>query len=464
VALVFVLDKSSSASGCHCRGPDRKNDGYFDHDNPFNLDVAKQAVKQSVAVLDPRDEVAVVTFDRAATMPFALQRGPTPDQVMSVLAPIKPGGNTNIFAGLALAQQTLLQSQAAIKHIILFTDGLGEGGNTVAQAQQFAKQGITLSVVGEGFGAVDYLTQLAQAGNGRYIQVQNTTVDVPQIFLQETQSISSKFAVEQTFTPAYGVASPILSGMEQGLPPLHGYNGTTPKQTATLALTAADGSPVLAQWQYGLGRAVAWTSDVQSHWARDWVKWPQFPRFAAQLIGWVLPNVSGSGLQADFRIQGQQTLLTVTALDAAGKPRTSLDMRAVLVAPDGKQQSVPLVAAAPGVYRGGLASPPPGSYTIQIAGTQAGQVVAQDSAALVVPYSPEYRIGQANPALLDQLARATGGVPLAQPADAFARADQHVGAAREIALPLLLLALILLPIDIAVRRLMVVLRTLGRAR
>ena len=52
---------------------------------------------------------------------------------------------------------------------------------------------------------------------------------------------------------------------------------------------------------YGVGactgvknRAVAWTSDVQGHWARDWVNWPEFPRFAAQLIGWVLPNVSGS--------------------------------------------------------------------------------------------------------------------------------------------------------------------------
>jgi uncharacterized membrane protein/Mg-chelatase subunit ChlD len=458
VALVFVLDKSSSASGCHCRGPDRERDGYFDHDNPFHLEVAKQAVKLSVAVLDPRDEVAVVTFDGAATLAFAPQRGPTPDQVMSALAPVKPAGNTNIFAGLALAQQTLSQSQAAIKHIVLFTDGLGQGGDTIGQAQQFAQQGITLSVVGEGFGAVEYLTQLAQAGNGRYIQVQNTTTDLPQIFLQETQTISSKFAVDQAFTPAYGAASPILSGLEQGLPPLYGYNGTTPKQTATLALTDVDGSPVLAHWQYGLGRAVAWTSDVQGHWARDWVNWPEFPRFAAQLIGWVLPNVSGSGLQADLRIQGQQTQLTVTAVDAAGQLRTGLDLRAVLVKPDGTQQSLLLATEGPGVYRGILDSPPPGSYTIQIAGAQAGQVVVQDSAALVVPYSPEYRLGQGNPALLDQLARATGGAALAQPADAFARVDQHIGAAREIALPLLLLALILLPIDIAMRRLMVVWR------
>jgi uncharacterized membrane protein len=464
VALIFVLDKSSSAAGCHCRGPDREHDGYFDHDNPFNIDVAKQAVKQSVAVLDPRDVVAVVTFDEVAYMSYPPHRGASPDEVMSALAPIKPIGRTNIYAGLALAQETLSKSVAKIKHIVLFTDGLGSGGDTIGQAQQFAQQGITLSVVGEGFGAVDYLTQLAQAGNGRYIQVENTTTDVPQIFLQETQSISSKFAVEQAFTPAYGAASPILAGLDQGLPPLYGYNGTTPKQTATVALADADGSPVLAQWQYGLGRTVAWTSDVQGHWARDWVNWPEFPRFAAQMIGWVLPNVSGSGLQADLQTEGQRTQIVVNASDAAGQPRVGLDMQAVLVMPDGTQQALPLAAEAPGVYRGSIDTPAPGSYMVQIAGAQAGQVVAQDSAALVVPYSPEYRLGQANPALLGQLAQETGGGALAQPADAFARVDQRVGAAREIALPLLLAALILLPLDIAIRRLMVVRRLSAASR
>jgi Ca-activated chloride channel family protein len=451
-------------SGCHCRGPDRKHDGYFDHDNPFNLDVAKEAVKQSVAVLHPSDVVSVVMYDQNAAMVFPPTAGPAPDTVMQAIGPVKPVGGSNMFSGLDLARQTLNTSTARVKHVVLFTDGLVHGGDMIAQAQQMSQEGITLSVVGEGFGAVDFLQQVAQAGHGRYIQVQNTTTDVPQIFLQETQNVASKFTVEHQFTPAYGAASPILSGLENGLPPLYGYNGTTPKQTATVALVDADGSPVLAQWQYGLGRTVAWTSDVYGHWARDWVNWPEFPRFAAQLIGWVLPNVSGSGLQMDIQSQAQRTEIAVTALDAAGQPRAGLDMRAVLVNPDNSQQTVPLASEAPGVYHGSLANPPPGSYMLQIVGTQSGQVVAQDSAALVVPYSPEYRIGQANPALLDQLARATGGTALAQPADAFARVDQHVGAAREIALPLLLLALILLPIDIVVRRLLVVRRLRAGSR
>jgi hypothetical protein len=91
---------------------------------------------------------------------------------------------------------------------------------------------------------------------------------------------------------------------------------------------------------------------------------------------------------------------------------------------------------------------------VQVAATQAGQLVSQESAALVIPYAPEFRLGQSNPALLAALAQVTGGTRLAQPADGFAPVAQNVGAAQEIALPLLLLALVLLPIDIAVRRLM----------
>jgi secreted protein with Ig-like and vWFA domain len=136
--------------GCHCRGPNRKNDGYYDSKQGFNIDIAKQAVKASVAVLNPRDIVSVVMFDDIAALSFPPQQGATPDAVMSAIAPAKPSGSTNINAGLALAQQTLNQSNAGIKHIILFTDGLGQNGDTLTMAQQFAKEGITISMGTDG--------------------------------------------------------------------------------------------------------------------------------------------------------------------------------------------------------------------------------------------------------------------------------------------------------------------------
>ena len=79
--------------------------------------------------------------------------------------------------------------------------------------------GRTLSVVAEGVGSAPFLQQLADTGGGRYFPVENMN-DVPQIFLQETMQTTSNFLVEKAFTPQYGAKSPILAGLENGLPQL----------------------------------------------------------------------------------------------------------------------------------------------------------------------------------------------------------------------------------------------------
>jgi len=453
IAIAYVLDKSSSMSGCHCMGPDRGRDGYFDDKNPFSLDIAKESVKRSLEVLDPRDTVSVIMFDQQASLSFAPKAGPSVDEVMGKIAKIKPIGGTNVSAGLELAVQTLQQSKAKVKHIILYTDGIGHGGDAIAQAQAFARQGGTLSVVAEGYAATDYLKKLAIAGAGRYIQVDDTPRDVPRIFLRETLSVTSKFIVEHPFFPRYGAETPIFKNLKTGLPKLYGYNGATPKKTATVGLTDKDGSPILAQWQYGLGRTVAWMSDTKGQWAIDWVGWPGFPRFGAQLVGWVLPTAM-SNVNVVARPFGPQTQVEIT-LPSPELSRAGLDLRATMVAPNGAKQALPLSAQAPGVYRATIPTPPQNTYMLQVVGTRGAQVLLQETATLVVPYSAEYRPNQHNPALLAALAQVTGGSRLAQHVEAFAPVAQGTGSAQEIALPLLLLALALLPLDLLARRLMV---------
>jgi hypothetical protein len=72
-----------------------------------------------------------------------------------------------------------------------------------------------------------------------------------------------------------------------------------------------------------------------------------------------------------------------------------------------------------------------------------------------VPYSPEYRQNQGNPALLSELAKVSNGRVLDNPADAFSHDLAAVRRAQEITWPLLILALLILPFDIAVRRLLI---------
>jgi Mg-chelatase subunit ChlD len=450
LALIFVIDKSGSMDACHCSGPNRQTSQFRRGGTP-KIDIAKDAVTQAAAMLRPNDTVGIVAFDGGAHWIFQPQRGARSEAIQSALAPVPPEGSTNVRAGLQAAEDALKQIDARIKHVILLTDGWSSGGDNVDIAQRMRDAGITLSVVAAGSGSADYLQRLASAGGGRYYPADQME-NVPQIFVQETITVVGNYIIEEPYTPAYAAPSPVLDGLGSGLPQLYGYNGTTAKETATTALVGPDDAPILATWQYGLGRSAAWTSDATGKWAVDWVRWPGFPRFAAQLVSWTLPTASG-GLAADVRAEGSQTVIAVQARSLDGKPRDGLEMQATIVGPGGSPQQVRLAQVAPGEYRASLPSPPQGTYLVQLVGQQDGRVALQDTVAMVVPYSPEYREAQSNPALLAQLARDTGGAKLTDPAAAFDHALPSVSRAQEIAFPLLLLVLLLLPLDIAVRRL-----------
>ena len=99
--------------------------------------------------------------------------------------------------------------------------------------------GITLSTVGAGGGANPFLEQLATQGGGRFYAAANPA-SIPDIFLKETQQVSGQQIIEEPFFPIQTSSSPILRGLDQGLPKLLGYNGTTAKPAAqTVLVTVA---------------------------------------------------------------------------------------------------------------------------------------------------------------------------------------------------------------------------------
>src|SRR5690606_7658638 len=114
-----------------------------------------------------------------------------------------------------------------------------------------------------------FLKRLATNGGGRYYSAPNAAT-IPDIFLKETQQVSGQQIVEEAFFPIQISSSPILRQIE-ALPQLLGYNGTTAKPAAQTVLVTARDDPLLAQWQYGLGRSVAWTSDSTGRWAKSWI-------------------------------------------------------------------------------------------------------------------------------------------------------------------------------------------------
>ncbi|NJN67043.1 MAG: VWA domain-containing protein [Chloroflexaceae bacterium] len=460
LAIIFVVDKSGSMDACHCSGPDGTT-GVTTPSGDRKVDIAREAVIQASSLVGAHDTLGIVAFDRAAYQVFPPTTGPQPADVADAIARLEPMGNTNVRAGLVEAERMLATVDARLKHIVLLTDGWSGGGDNLDIAQHLTDQGVTLSVIAAGSGSADYLEQLASAGRGRYYPVEDMS-RVPQIFMQETVIAAGNYLIERPFVPAVAADSTVLRGLE-GLPVLYGHNGTTLKETARLVLASDEHLPVLAEWQYGLGRSIAWTSDLKGKWASDWVTWEHFPRFASQLVSWVFPTQSSSGLATELRVEGNQTTIVATFQETVGGTQEPVQVRARLLGtsatqPEGQAatlQDIPLMQVAPGTYQATIANPLPGTYLVQFVGQSEGTTVVQEMAGLVVPYSSEYRHDQSNPALLAELMRLTGGTALASPEASFAHNLAPVVRAQEIGLPLLVVALVLLPLDIGIRRLLV---------
>ena len=458
VALVVVIDKSGSMDACHCNTFDRNQAVQLS--GVRKVDIGKEAILRAAAALTERDELGVVAFNEAAHWVVRTRPLGEVTDLQGDLGAIQPEGQTNIYAGLDQAVAALEEAQATRRHIILLTDGWSSSGQYDAIIARMKAAGITLSTVGAGGGANPFLEQLASQGGGRFYDAPNPTA-IPDIFLKETEQVSGQNIVEESFFPIQLASSPILRGLDAGLPALLGYNGTTAKAAATTVLVSSRSDPVLAQWQYGLGRAVAWTSDSTGRWARNWVGWSGFTRFFSQLVAWTFPGEESGGIEASFVTTAAGTTLRVESVAADGTPRDFYATTVNMVDPAYESHRIELAQVAPGTYEASLGELAAGSYTLRVTQALAGAPSLGRTLGLVAPTPAEYRLLGTNEPLLAAIRTATGGGVVATTREAWAHDLGSTLRATELWPWLLLLALLLWPLDVFLRRVQLTRRDLA---
>jgi len=250
-----------------------------------------------------------------------------------------------------------------------------------------------------------------------------------------------------------------LAGLS-ALPNLQGYVATTPKGAAQLVLVSHLDDPVLTVWQYGLGRVAAWTSDALGLWTANWLTWSDAARWWANLVTWTLPTPD-SALNVHGNVVGGSGHLIV---DIPSSPVSSSggqqQVQARIVAPDLSPQTVSLQPTAPERWEGNFPATQVGAYILQVLWhgstvSQGGPSVLTTTTGLVVPYSPEFHMTGTDTRFLNLLAQDGGGSTLDanNTGAAFSQNLVPVTASLPIAFLLLALAALLLPIDVAVRRL-----------
>ena len=113
---------------------------------------------------------------------------------------------------------------------------------------------------------------------------------MPQIFIKEATVVRrSLIYTDSKGIPVKYIPSDadIANGLQYGAPPITGLVLTSRKPSPQVAmpLTAGpQGDPLLAYWQTGLGKAVAYTSDAHTDWAAQWVGSAMYDKFWSQVV------------------------------------------------------------------------------------------------------------------------------------------------------------------------------------
>jgi hypothetical protein len=201
---------------------------------------------------------------------------------------------------------------------------------------------------------------------------------------------------------------------------------------------------------------VAFTSDLSGRWGRQWVEWPAFGRFVSQMARWTMRRGGTESFVPQFQWRGQRGEMSVDVLDRDDRFINGLKLEASLVDPSRLTRRVQLEQIAPGRYHGEFPVPRAGRYTITLTGRDGKTQVGPRTFGLAVPYSSEYLDLGADQRLLRDIARIAGGrlLPLsgASLGAVTALPPEASGPPSRIWWPFFLAALILLVVEVAVRR------------
>ncbi len=456
LTIAYLIDRSGSM-------------GQIGRSGVPNLELAKRAIVLSLELLQPTDRAAIGTFDTGGAWVAPFQQVNDSQALIAMASTIRSGGGTDILAGLRLVERDIIQEPSAVKHLILLTDG-GASPTGLVELTQLLHDAynVTLSAIAIGRNPASFLERMAAAGAGNYHRVGDVE-QIPLIFAQETVLASRSYIVEEPFTARVTGSSAILDGIDS-LPPLRGYTATTPKTAAQRILSGPEpfSDPILASWQYGLGRVVAWTSDASARWANEWVAWDDFSRFWGQAVTWSINAGASGNLETRVVMENEQARIVVDARGSDGEFLNGLLLNSAVLGPAGGSRRIPLQQTAPGRYEATFHPQAEGAYFLTVHGSAqlAGQETAlTDLNGWVMSYSPEYIPREQDDRLLAQMAAITGGGDLGgSPTDVFLHNLGERQARTAIWESLVWLALILLPFDIAVRRLIITRSDLNRLR
>ncbi len=388
---------------------------------PQGVYYGKQVARAAVDALSRLDMVGIIEFNFAGGTDWVYPISPVGDtsSVKRAINRLNFGDMPSFDPSLNMTLRDLKATNAGQKHVIVISDGDPSLSRSILS--DYKSAGISISTVGvfpHSTRDFNSLRTMAEDTGGTFypVNTQQALATLPQIFIKEAQTIKRALIWEgDPFSPAIAnLGAETMRGINS-VPPISGYIVTADREgLSQVTMRGKEDDPISAQWQYGLGRVVAFTSDATSRWGSAWVGWDSFKQFWEQHVRWAMRPSGSAMLRLNTETRGDDTLVVVEAFSASGERLNFADFKARVAKPDGTGADVEIKQVGPGRYEGSLDSSDPGSYVVSLRykapGEQPGQIIEGSAQAAVTrPFADEFRSLESNLALLQQVAQVTGG-------------------------------------------------------
>lgn len=382
IGVMIIFDNSSSM--------DYKAQG----SNETRMSLAKAAAKASVDALSPEDYVGVVSFNSTAInetrgmQPVSTSTAYVKQRIDSIGREEGVVG-TVYSAAISMAKDILTPfNKTEKKHIIFLSDGDPSVHETNIEGAKenialMAQNGITLSFITLGPEVSTNLSEeMAELGGGRHYSVAQET-KLLDIMVKETTTAAAQYINREEFTPRIESHTPAVAGVTE-LPQLDGFYGAMLKDGATKVLDY-DGNPIYAEWTVGDGKVASFLCDLEGNWSSRYFTDEEGIRFLANSVNSVLAKTQ-IGLQPvsiDFSVNNFTAQAEITVNSGSGS------ITAVMIGPDGAEDTLTLQGLSDTRYATAFKMSDPGVYTVYVTRNNGG-TEEKYYAYTAFSYSQEY--------------------------------------------------------------------------
>ena len=258
---------------------------------------SQQTAIAAIEALTSLDYAGIITFNYGASGPsingvswaFPMQMVGDKQMAIAAAKSMSVGDMPDFQSAFELAFDGLEDVPAGQKHVIVISDG-DPSQPSQPLIDSYADAGITVTtIMFAGHGTALHrqtMRAIASYTGGRFYN-EPSPKELPKIFNKEASVVSRSLINEGDFQPVvdFSVSGPTKT--IEGVPGIRGFILTVPREGGLAQIpikipTNKGEDPLYAYWNHGLGKSIAFTSDLSGRWGSAWTEWSGFQLLGAE--------------------------------------------------------------------------------------------------------------------------------------------------------------------------------------